>query len=1027
LRSLNAPVLAALALLSAALDFPFLPALRVQSKTFLLEVSLSSTKAGNVQVYWDDGSGLSERNSSILPVPAGAAPASYRLAVPLGVYSWIRFDPIDNDGTVVVYSARIIDDIGKTIRNVGLGDFSSLNQIQSLSVVNEGLEIRVVPGGSDPQLRLTFEPLLRIRYDMAAVGRQWAGRTAAVFAFLAAILLGLGRADGMKASLSRAARELLKRPKCAVACISALAVMVSAYPVVFAGKSYVAPNTWDIHLLYDGRTTLPGYHPNFVTDEKGSDIGAIFWQHIPLSMIEHRAIFRDHEWPLWNRYDSGGSPLLGQGQSMVGNPLHLLVQAANGSAWAWDCDYLAEKWLLAVGLGFLVLSATGRTISALIVSTAAPFFGFFIYRLNHPAFFSLCAAPWPLYCWMRVSASRSLRSAAIWAAALVLANITLMDSGTVKEAYMLLLAMNFSGLCVLLAAAGPWGPILRKLAVVSWALSLFAIISAPVWMTFLTTLRDSYTSYDAASAFQIQPSLLMGAFDEAFYRPLTPGSNVFNPSANFLILAGVLYFLATLRSHFGNRTVMALAASACVPLALAFGLVPPMWIEQVPLLRNVAHIDNCFSCALIILWSAIAGAGFSAAADRLGASEGKADLAVAGLLLSALVFHYLAFGQAVHRVVLAAQPVFSAQGLGGAMQLGRFAGIYLATLIVALVGIGLLMRRCLRTGLLTGGAAIGLILCASLLLWRQGLQPPSEAFGEYSVRPGPRPDFHAASAAMERMRGRQASEPSRGVGLESSFFPGWSAVYGLEGISGPDALMSPFYRELTGVSPITRVWDWRLNLTRAAIPASRPFLDFMNVRYYFGMPGDGPLDSGLTLDAQEDLSTYESPTAWPRAFFTDRLAIYDDPADLMGQILKGDGRPFAAIQAKDSGTESVPSLSPSLGGRSYSPASRYVLTERTTSFSVHASGPGVAVLSEVYWPGYSRAKVNGVEAKVIRLNHAFQGVAIGNAGDYRVTFDYEPRDFGKSMALAAAGLGLLIISGIAVLRRKPIEEGASRW
>jgi hypothetical protein len=423
----------------------------------------------------------------------------------------------------------------------------------------------------------------------------------------------------------------------------------------------------------------------------------------------------------------------------------------------------------------------------------------------------------------------------------------------------------------------------------------------------------------------------------------------------------------------------------------------------------------------------LAGAGFSAASARLGTPDGKADLGVAGLILFALVFNYLGFGHSVHRVVLAQQPVFSAQSLGQSMRLDRFVLVYLVSLISALAAMGLIARRCLQAGKLTGGATLGLVLCASLLLWRQGLQPQSQVFREYTVLPGPRPDFHAASAAMDRMRKGQLSEPSRGVGLGSSFFPGWSAVYGLEGIGGPDALMNPFYRELTGLSPIPRIWDWRLDLSRDTIPEARSFLDFMNVRYYFSMPGDGPLDSGLVLKARDDLNIYESPTVWPRAFFTDRLAVYNGAADLVGLVLKGDGRPFAAIQAKDMGAEQIRGLSPLLSGRSFSPANKYALTERTTSFSVHASGPGVVVLNEVYWRGYASARINGVRARIVRLNHAFQGLAIGEAGEYRVTFGYEPQDFGKSMALGVTGLGLLIISTIVVLRLGPINEGASRW
>jgi hypothetical protein len=1025
LRIFNAPALVALGLLSAASVFPFLPALHVDAKNFVLEVSLTSTKAGHVQVYWDDGGGYSERNSSMLPVPGTATPAVYRLPIPLGVYNSLRFDPIDNDATVVVDSARVADDQGRPIRTLGFGDFSALNQIQSLSVGSRGLEIVVVPGGGDPQLLLRLEPPLRIHYAVKSIAREWVARAAIVFALLATALAGFARAGALRLRLAGLAHSLANRPGWAVVSVSAFAVLLSAYPVVFGGKSLVAPITWDSRLLYDGIPTLPGYPSTFVTDAKGSDVGAVLWEHIPFSMIEHRAMFRDGEWPLWNRYNSAGSPLLGQGQSMFGNPLHLLVQAANGAAWAWDCDYLLEKWLLAVGLGLLVLAVTRRTFPALVVSLAAPFFGFFVYRLNHPAFFSFCTAPWPLYCWIRVSGARSLRSAGGWAAALILANIALMDSGTVKEAYVLLLAMNFSGLCVLLAAEETWRATFGKLAVAAWALVLFAMIGAPMWMTFLSTLRESYTSYTAVSAFQIQPSLLIGAFDEAFYRPLTPGGHVFNPSANFLILAGVIYFLATLRTHFAHRTAIVLAASSLVPLALAFGLVPPSWIEQAPFLRNVAHIDNCFSCALIILWSVIAGVGFSAAADRLGTPKGGEDLAIAALLLFALLFHYLAFGHAIHRTLLASEPVYSPQSLGETMRLGLFVGTYLSSLVAALAALGWIARRCLRTGTLTSGAALGLILCAWVFLWRQGLQPESEAFQDYTVRPGPRPDFHADSPAMDRMRGGQASEPSRGVGLEGAFFPGWSAAYGLEGISGPDALVNPFYRELTGLSPITRVWDWRLILTKDTVPAARPFLDFLNVRYYFCMPGAGPLDSGLVLTGHDDLDTYESPTVWPRAFFTDRLAVYDDPSDLVQLVLKGDGRPFAAAQAKDLEKDALEGVSRGLIGRTSIPASGYVLTERKTSFTLHASGPGLAVLSEAFLPGYGHAEVNGVEAKVLRLNHSFQGLMIHQAGDYRVTFSYAPRGFGISLVVGASGIGLLILSAAAVFRMRDTKPATA--
>ena len=410
-----------------------------------------------------------------------------------------------------------------------------------------------------------------------------------------------------------------------------LAVIVSAYPVVFLGQSHVSPNLGTA-LLYDGFPTLPGYDSAETTDVKLADIGAVMWAHLPYSIVQHRALM-EGELPLWNRYNSAGTPLLAQGQSMFGDPIHFFVVLANGAAWAWDLKYLVAKWLLALGLGLIVLRVApggGRAafLAALLVSASAPFIGFFVYRVNHPAYFSLCYAPWPLLCLIGVAQAATRPATVLWTAGLVVANIALMNSGTVKEAYMLLLCVNFSGACVLLASAAPWRERLGKLAVLAGGGVIFVLLTAPVWATFLTTLNAAYTGYNAASAYQIQPTLLLGFFDEIFYRPIMPENRVFSPSLNFLLLGGVLYFCATLRTHFANRAATALAASALLPLALAFGLVPPQWIERMPFLANVAHIDNTFSCALVVLGSVLAGIGFAAAATRLP-TAGSWQLALA--------------------------------------------------------------------------------------------------------------------------------------------------------------------------------------------------------------------------------------------------------------------------------------------------------------------------------------------------------------------------------------------------------------
>ena len=75
---------------------------------------------------------------------------------------------------------------------------------------------------------------------------------------------------------------------------------------------------------------------------------------------------RQGEWPLWNRWSLAGEPLLGQGQSMFGDPLNFLTIAADGAAWAWDVRFLAARWLFAAGLGFSVWLLTRHLAAALL-------------------------------------------------------------------------------------------------------------------------------------------------------------------------------------------------------------------------------------------------------------------------------------------------------------------------------------------------------------------------------------------------------------------------------------------------------------------------------------------------------------------------------------------------------------------------------------------------------------------------------------------------------------------------------------
>ncbi len=991
---LSLPILLAAALFSVVVSLPFLPFAAPLSGQFYFEVTATSNTPGAAQLFFDLGRGIAEADSSRAALEAKPGKQLLRFPIPPGTYRALRLDPLDRAGELTLTDPLIRSADGRVLRRLSVSDFTADNQIAALTVAGETLRLATTPGATDPNLGVRLSPPFELALTLGQDIRAALKLAGPIFVVVLAALFFLRRARPRLLALWL---WLSARPARAVALVALLAVVASSYPVLFFGKSIVSPNNGTV-LLYENFPTLPGYKDNTVAQVSGADIGAIMWQHIPLSMLQHDALLRDGELPLWNRYNSTGTVLLGQGQSMFGDPLHVLVILANGATWAWDLKYLIAKWLLALALGLCVLRLTQHLPSALLVAFAADFVGFFPFRVNHPAYFSFCYAPWALYCWLRIATAPRWTDAARWTAGLLLANWTLMNSGTAKEAYMLLLTLNFAGACTLLLAPLTAGERLRRLGIAAWAGVIFVCLGAPIWLTFLDALKEAYTSYNAATAFQLQPSLALGFFDEILLRPFWVNETVYNPSANFLFLTGLLAFFVYLRSATTNRTVLGLALAALIPLALVFGLVPPLWIAKIPFLGNVAHIDNSFGIGLIQLVIVLAGVGFSIAATRLARPEGRGDLAIACLLLFALVFPYIAFRQTVQR------STYSYLHWTETLPYSPFVWGSLVALLLAAVGFMVISRR-----LLTRGPSVAALLfattCLTVMLWRHGWHT-GVGFEGRVVAPAARADFNAVSPAITALRQDQKGEPFRAMGLRGNLFPGWNDAYRIEGLNGPDALINIYYRELIEAAGFVRIWDWRIYQEFATLAPLRPFYDLLNVRHYVDLLSDhGVLGSQLSPVHYGDLDVFRSETAWPRAFFTDRLATYVGAKDFVNLVRSGDGRPFAAMQANDPALRSE--ISPDLATRTITPASNYRITGNTTAFDIEASAPGIVVLTEAWLAHDFRVTLDGQRVNYLRANHAFKAVVIPTAGKHHLEFTYRPRRFTLSLNLAAIGVILL--------------------
>ncbi|HWA26107.1 MAG TPA: hypothetical protein VG734_10625 [Lacunisphaera sp.] len=980
--------------LAVAAALPFMTTNVERRDFYFFDVTLTSTSPGATQFFWDLGKGYNEQDSSRQPLKIEPSPVVYRYMMPMGEFKGLRLDPLDGVGTMTLAHAQIVDVRGHVVHRFGPADFKPFAQIAHTEIHGDTLTFHTVPGATDAILELEFPRPLRV----ASNWRIWLelGRPVAVPVFIAGLILGCPFVARrlQRGALALAAR-LRDSPRMTIVLAATLAVAVQCQPVLFQGRSFVSPNNGG-HMLYDGLPALPGQTDPMSANTGSSDTGALLFQHLYFPMLQRDALAAG-ELPLWNRHSLGGEPLLGQGQSMFGDPFNFLTIATDGASWSWDLRFLIARWILSAGLGGVVWCLTRHLGASVLTTVSAAFLGFFTFRLTHPANFSVGYSPLILLAWCALHTATTPRRLAVGLGALVAANWTVMMSGTVKEAYMLMVGLNFAGALLLWRRPDTAGRRGRVFAAACVGGAAFVLLTAPGWVSFLSAWHHSMTGYDTPQADMLRWSHVIGLFDDIFYRQTTADERVVAPALNFFFLLGVLWWLVQPRAWRTPFLGGAILLAALPSFALAFGLVPKAVVLRIPFVANIVHVGNTFSCVLLILGAVLGGLGFRDAWDRL--RDPAARGTIARIWLAALVLAGLYF--------LTTREFPKSPFFGG----------YTAALAAAFF----LLPLGVRWGLLRpdrpGPLWVVVILGLPLLGWRHA-QFRTSAFDKYVFVPGPRADFHARSPAVELI---DAHKPAAGrvVGWDSVLYASYNIVPRWEGMYGVNAVRSVHFHDLADSLGLQRVWNWDWpNREADARDLVRKY-DSYNVTNYLATHRDGPHPiEGLVLLGQADLDVYASPTAWPRAFYVDRLAAYDRPADFAKLITGGDGKPFAAVQR---GTPVPPALS-SAGDRVTVPARDYRLEPNRTTFTVEAPGPGVAVLIETYYLDDFEVTLNGRPADYFRVNHAFRGVALPAAGTYEVSFRYWPEHFTTALRAGLAGL-LILLAGGAWLwsRRVPVH------
>ena len=590
------------AVLAYVIVLPFLIMAAVDTQ-YNIAVSLSSNVPGRLQIYYFKPDGTSGGIQTALR--PGPATRVYRLQVPAGEYQHLRIDPGTAPGTYSIDRIALLTGGEATPTAIPLTHFAPNGEVAVREITRRRLTLDA--RGDDPQL--LYSPSARLSFPATApMPRSLVARLAL---WWAGIFLGIWGLEHVSRRsrlptptvTSVVASSVRAAPRAALAAVACLSTALSTYPVLLFDRSFVAPNNGGSPQLYDGPPFVPGSTDNDIEDVRGSDTAATTYEFVPYSFIQREAL-EEGELPLWNRYNAAGRPLWGQGMSFLLDPLHLLTLFTPNPYWGWDLKFIAHRFVFALGIGLAALAATGAWGPAALAAAAAPFIGFFAYRLSHPAVFSISYVPWVLLSVFLMAESVDARGRRRAGLLLAASTALVIVASIPKETAVILIGLALAAAPIVLTSPGTMADRGRRLGAAIVAGLAAVMLTAPHWLVFLDTLRQTIVPpYD-------KPEVLFAGTRHAIalvLSPLMPGDVL--PGLHPLFVTLVFAALCAPRRVRRQPGLLACGLSAAFLLAIAFGVLPANWIARIPFIANIGHIHDVFVTAALVPLIIIAAFG----------------------------------------------------------------------------------------------------------------------------------------------------------------------------------------------------------------------------------------------------------------------------------------------------------------------------------------------------------------------------------------------------------------------------------
>jgi len=718
--------------------------------------------------------------------------------------------------------------------------------------------------------------------------------------------------------------------------------------------------------------------------------------------------------PFWNPHAFAGSPLLGNSQSAVFDPLavpYLLVdEPSRATVWV----ALLRMWVAGLGTWLFVRRLGASPAAAALAGVVYACGGVTTVWLLFPLVSSSCWFPFALLAAESLARCGSPRAVA----GLALALTASLLGGQVEVAFLSAVAAA-AFVLVRRGQLGGWSPrtLAAGVAAVAGAALLTVALSAVHAGPFLDTLTQGSLAGSRADLAAAMPAfppsrfdhLVLQVFPYLFGRPVAGEPNLAGPYTNYceqsgayaslLGLALAIVGLAAAPRRSATRVLAALGVAAW----LAAGYFPPFpALARLLPPFNVMPLQRGAFIALLAL-AVLAASGLDALADRTGrrpVAVGRTAAIAIGVLavVAVAAATWLLRGAPGHDGVLRffGQSRVVASWFAGKhdFMLTKFgtiapslARLYVLPWLVTAVGAIAVLLAGRRRG--WAGATAIVVVAADLFWFGHGHNPAIRAELAYPE-----------TARLTELR--QAAGDGRVLVLDWGMPPNLGTYVGLDDVLGYDAIGRRRLELLMSFAGPFRPGPLHFRLGHFDRYES-PVLDVLGVRAVAASKAREVRT--LRPPATSKGFLYENPRALPRAFVPREVVV---AADLDGarDLVRTEPRladPAACVVVEASDGSGLAGVRGTVRWRRPAPA-RFEL-------DVAMETPGVVVVSEGWDPGW-RATIDGAPAPVYPCELALIAVPVP-IGAHLVTLAYRPRGWNLAVGLTAlgvlVGLGMLAV------------------